>query len=545
MIDLYAIGSLFPGTDPTWTTIDIQGTVNQKSLGTTNRLAGLTYNPSTRLYYTVAPTHPEGPRLCSLSVAGNLQKVAGTGPDLTGGIAYRGADGNFYALANGADGIIRFHQVTPGGQDSLLFAVATGAASGLAYVQSSDTFYALITESDFTWFYSIKRSGTVTKLFGAGLRVLGGLCHSVSEDHFYFVANQPDGFSRLWTLALNGSVVDRMGLGYRFNHAGISTSPWFGGSISIQGPLEGERFVKGENTRLDASILKPDGPSWNSDGITWESDRDGLLGTGAPTVTLSPGSHVITAVKERLKRSVNVRVVADLQALYQLAPSQAEIDRVLGDFSFDWVDGAAGDPTQRWASYPGYPFDQASPNPSRTAVVAKLDVLRHAQFLQPLPFGTTGNAYDQARATTHTIRVQLGSMDNSAGGGVMTLGRNFALWSNNPAQPTVPTPYVHSLYLFVHEARHNEPDDPGHTSCTAWTGATGTPNGMDAQFEPGSGYTRATLYLMWVYKYGRFDTAPVRTEAKNLTALFKDRFCAHPTSTNPLVKSLLTELWNA
>jgi hypothetical protein len=57
----------------------------------------------------------------------------------------------------------------------------------------------------------------------------------------------------------------------------------------------------------------------------------------------------------------------------------------------------------------------------------------------------------------------------------------------------VATPYVHSLYLFNHESRHNEPGDPGHASCTAWTGAAGVPNGMDAQFEPGSGHARAAL----------------------------------------------------
>ncbi|QQM47347.1 hypothetical protein [Streptomyces liliifuscus] len=68
---------------------------------------------------------------------------------------------------------------------------------------------------------------------------------------------------------------------------------------------------------------------------------------------------------------------------------------------------------------------------------------------------------------------------------------------------------------------------------------------MDAQFDPGSGFTRAALYLMWIYKYGRYDPASIRTEAKNLTATLKDRFSAHPTSANPQVKALLAELWNA
>lgn len=545
MIDLYAIGSQHPGTNPTWTTIDIQGTVVQKPIGTTKVLAGLAYNPSTRLYYTVAPANPEGPRLCSLSTEGTLQTVAAVGSNLNGGITYRGPENCFYAVANDPDGLARFHRITMSGQDTPLFPIAAGVVTGLTYVQGSDTFYALATHDNFTWFYSIKLNGTVTRLFGAGLRVFGGLCHSPSEDLFYFVANQADGFSRLWTLALNGSVVDRMGLGFRFNHAAISMSPWFGGSMNIKSPLEGERFVSGESTRLDANILNTTGPSWNSEGITWESNRDGMLGTGSPTVTLSPGTHVITASKERLKRSVQVRVFADLWALYQAAPSQAEINRVLGDFSFEWVNGTAGDPTQEWASYPGYPFDQTSAKPSRTAVICKLDVLRHQRFLQSLPFGTAQTVYEQVRLNTHTIRVSLGTAFNMASGGVINLNRTFALWSNNPSQPTVAAPYVHSLYLFNHESRHNEPGDPSHTSCaTAWTGATGIPNGMDAQFEPGSGFTRAVLYLMWVYKYGRYDPASIRTEAKNLVATFKDRFCARPASTDPRVKALLAELWN-
>lgn len=52
---------------------------------------------------------------------------------------------------------------------------------------------------------------------------INGLCHSPSENLFYFVANEEDGFSYLWTLALSGSVVKRMGLGYNFNHAGMSS----------------------------------------------------------------------------------------------------------------------------------------------------------------------------------------------------------------------------------------------------------------------------------------------------------------------------------
>ncbi|MFD5437968.1 hypothetical protein ACFWJ4_38180 [Kitasatospora sp. NPDC127067] len=68
---------------------------------------------------------------------------------------------------------------------------------------------------------------------------------------------------------------------------------------------------------------------------------------------------------------------------------------------------------------------------------------------------------------------------------------------------------------------------------------------MDTTFEPGSGFARATLHVMWVYKYARYDPPAIRTEAKNIAVRFKNYFCAHPTSPNPLVQALLAELWNA
>jgi hypothetical protein len=528
----------------TWTTVDIQGSVGNTALGT-NPLKGLAYNPLTRLFYTIAPNNPGGPQLCSASTPGSLRTIRPVSPNLTGGLAHRTAEDCFYAVSNGPDGVATFHRVPLTGQDSLLFPIAAQCTvNGLAYVRRTDTFYALITKNDFTWLYSINLNGTVKQLFGVGVRVFGGLCHSPSEDLFYFVANEPDGFSRLWTLSLNGSTVNRMGLGYDFNNAAIIVAPWFGGSLNVLSPLEGERFVVGEQVRLDANILGLGGPPvWNSEGVVWTSNRDGPLGSGSPTVPLSLGNHVITASKERLKRTVNVRVFADLWNLYKAAPSPAEIDRIQRDFRFEWVDGTPGDPTQAWASYPGTPFDQTSANPSRTAVFAKLDVLRHQRFSQPLPFGTAATAYEHVRQNTRTIRVSLGTALNQASGGVISLNRGFTLWSNNPAQPNVATPYVDPLYLFMHESRHNEPGDPLHTSCTSWTGAAGTPNGMDAQFEPGSGYARAAVYLMWVYKYGRFDPPTMREQAKSNVMVHKDRFCTRPVSTNPLVRALLQELW--
>jgi hypothetical protein len=541
MIDLYAIGRQRPSGAMTWTTIDIQGSVGNTALGT-NPLKGLAYNPLTRLFYTIAPNDPGGPQLRSASTTGTLQAIRRVSPNLTGGLVYRTSEDCFYAISNGSDGTAVLYRVPLNGQDSPLFTIAVQCTvNGLAYVRRTDTFYALITKNNFTSLYSINLNGAVTQLFGVGVRVFGGLCHSPAEDLFYFVANEADGFSRLWTLALNGSVINRMGLGYDFNNAAISVSPWFGGSLNVLSPLEGERFVVGEQVRLDANILGVGGnpPMWNSDGVAWTSDRDGPLGSGSPMVTLSQGNHVITASKERLRRTVNVRVFADLWSLYRSAPSQAELDRIQRDFTFEWLDGPSG---EKWTSYPGTPFDQTSANPSKTAVFAKLDVLRHQRFSQPLPW-TTATVYDQIRQNTRTIRVSLGTDLNQAGNHVINLNRTFTLWSNDPSHPNTATPYVDPLYLFVHESRHNEPGDPLHTSCTSWTGAPGTPNGMDAQFEPGSGYARAAVYLMWVYKYARFDPPAMQDQAKTDVMAHKDRFCSRPSSTNPLVQALLRELW--
>jgi hypothetical protein len=48
---------------------------------------------------------------------------------------------------------------------------------------------------------------------------------------------------------------------------------------------------------------------------------------------------------------------------------------------------------------------------------------------------------------------------------------------------------------------------------------------------------------MWVYKYGVYDPPSVKNEAKWLaTGLLLQRFCTKPTSTNPKVQAIITEL---
>lgn len=314
--------------------------------------------------------------------------------------------------------------------------------------------------------------------------------------------------------------------------------------MSIRSPLEGERFVIGETTLLDASLLSL-AWLWNSKGVSWTSSQDGHLGTGSPIVSLSTGTHVITATKGLFKKSVNVRVFADLWSLYQAPPAQAEMDRIISDFTFEWVDGSTGGAGQQWASYPGYPFDQTSGDPSRTAVICKLDVLRHQRFSEPLHFGTQ-TFYEQVRRHTHTLSVSLGdSWNHASGTGVVNLNRLFALWSAMPWEPNVASAYIHSLYLLNHESRHNEPGDPSHTSCPEWNDSTGVPvDNQDEEFEPGSGHARAALYSMWVLEYGLYDPEWIRKEVKDLVLpSLKSRFCSKPASNNPTVQALLTKLW--
>ena len=155
--------------------------------------------PHHRLYDCVAAL-PGGAHLCSLTTTGSVHTIGAVSPNLTGGLVYHAPNDCFYAASNEPGGQAMLHQVSLTGPDFPLFPITPhGVVNGLAYVRGADTFYALITQDDFTWFYSFTLNGTVTQLFGAGLRVFGGLCHSPSENLFYFVANEPDGFSRLWT----------------------------------------------------------------------------------------------------------------------------------------------------------------------------------------------------------------------------------------------------------------------------------------------------------------------------------------------------------
>ena len=324
-----------------------------------------------------------------------------------------------------------------------------------------------------------------------------------------------------------------------------SQNPASGSTIRIQSPLPDERFVSGEPMAFRAAA----GQGHDTKDLRWTSSQDGELGTG-PAIRvrkLSPGRHIITVSGSGASQAVPIRVFRDLWDLYQAPLSPAERDRIAREFGFTWVDGKVED--EIWQTYDGVGFTQSSPDPAKVVVFAKLDVLRHQGFAEPLPFTNGKSIYDHVRTFVKKIYVSLGCQSNTGGHGSMSLNRNFTVWdlreSGTPGKPeackNVPGKprlalYISPLYLFVHEARHSEPGEPGHVECN------GRGN-MDPSLENGSGHAAAALYLMWVYKYGLYDPPAVKAAAKSQArSLLKSRFCAAPTHSNPLVQAIVDEL---
>lgn len=545
MRDLYAISTDATGQSRMFS-VDIAAstTAVQSALGP-RFTGGLAYRPASRLFWSI--THGaagEPPGLAGLSGEGQPLFRVTLGTAFTGGLAYHPGEDGLFAIKNlPFPDLARIHRVGFDGSDHERFQIGQLQFNGLVYVRGTDRFYTIGTDNTgFSWLYDFNLQGSVRRLFGVGLRAFGGLAYALHEDRFYFAANE-NGTSHLHRLSLSGQVDRVMTLGAGFDGAGLCVTPWFGGTIRVKAPLSDERFVAQEDVRLDAEVVDASQrPTWDSTGISWQSDRDGRLGTGTITKRLSVGAHAITAEGHGLSRTMKARVFPDLWELYRAAPAQAEIDRVLRDFTVHWVDGAPGDPAQQWSSFPGFPFDQTSTAPSRTAVIAKLDVLRHQRFASALPFSGAGESlYEYVRQRSPVLRVSLASALNQASGGTIHLNRPFASWFSGSSDLL---PYVHNLYLLVHENRHNEAGDPLHTSCTGWDGTGNPANGADAVFEPGSGYAAAVLYAMWVYRYSLHDPPDIRAEARSIAVSLRGRFCARPASADPRVQALLVELWN-
>ena len=281
--------------------------------------------------------------------------------------------------------------------------------------------------------------------------------------------------------------------------------------------------------------------------LRWSSSVDGLLGNGPHVVVdhLSPGRHTIEVTGYGKRLTETVRIFTDLGAFYQAPPSQAEIKRIDQDLAFQWADGSGTN--EQWSAYPSI-FDQHSIEPSKLVLYAKLDVLRHQEFLEPVPFAGGKTIYEYFKSFVYVLNLRLDCGFNTGGGGQVSLNRSWSVWdgrssgtADNPDACKAPLPnptlypYVNPLYLLIHEERHNEPSDPGHV----YVGD----NQMDPSLEGGSGHAWAAMYTMWVYKYGKYDPAAIKEEAKQIAAsLLKARFASTPTHSNPRVQAIVNEL---
>ena len=309
--------------------------------------------------------------------------------------------------------------------------------------------------------------------------------------------------------------------------------------IRIKSPLPDERFITGEVVHFKAVVSRSHA---NSSEIVWTSDISGVLGRGPELETgnLTPGNHRITASLGGQTQEVNIREFRDLSEFYRAIPAHAEVERILKAFSFRWIDGQL--PDEKWAPYDPPVFNPTSYQPSKVAVVARLDALRHQAFSEPLPFGDGLSIYDHVHKHVNTFNMRLDCGSSSGAGGTINMNRFASEWWNTyresckiPSPPNQP-PASYLFYIVVHEGRHSEPGEPGHTSC-------GGQGNMDAELDHGSGHAWAALYAMWVYKYGIYDSMEVKAEARKVAAsLLRFRFCSPPHSSNPKVQAILDEL---
>ncbi|MFX0203673.1 MAG: hypothetical protein ACFFCW_46845 [Candidatus Hodarchaeota archaeon] len=316
-------------------------------------------------------------------------------------------------------------------------------------------------------------------------------------------------------------------------------------NVTIERPVIDERLVNNESVIFKAKIYAPR-PVDGSE-LKWFSDKDGELGQGLEIIAngLSVGNHNIEVVGYNQKELVPIRVFNDLLELYRTAPSQAEINRVMNEFTIEWVDGEQND--EKWVNYDNFDFNQESFDPSKIVAIAKLDIFRHQLFSEPLPFTNGKSLYDHIRTHVKKIYLRLDCQTNRAGENAISLNRNFSVWDSrksgtpdNPDACKMPfqNPRLRSYpsYIVIHEGRHCEPDDPGHTSCNG-------ESNMDRTLENGSGHAWAAMYLMWVYEYGISDPPEIKNESKGIaTSLLRSRFCTTPTHSNPKVQAIIDEL---
>lgn len=315
-------------------------------------------------------------------------------------------------------------------------------------------------------------------------------------------------------------------------------------ALMIESPLEGERFITRETLRLK---VKTKGGRADLSSAMWTSSVTGLLGRGAELEVhgLTTGQHIITvtiggANGSTGTQSVIIRGFADLWQMYRASPSQAELNRTMKDFAWQFTDGPEED--EKWAEYDPPRFDQHSSAPSKVVALARMDVLRHQAFAEPLPFGDHLSIYEHLKKYVKAIDARLGCQNNSGGGGKIFLNRWGSTWDlmraecKSAAASDAPLMgYLGPLYLLVHEARHSEPGDSGHTACN------GKEN-MDRSLDAGSGHAQAAMYNMWVWKYGLYDPPFIRDQARAAAISLFGRLCGSPSSSNPEIQAIVTEL---
>ncbi|MEM9617530.1 MAG: hypothetical protein AAF936_06180 [Pseudomonadota bacterium] len=531
-----------------------------------------------------------------VSLRGRTDPLFGVIGDFNGGLAWRPADGGWYAITHDAQEVSTLHRIHPNAAQNAMFALGNRFDRGLAYRNQDQQLYALSRNqsgvvslnridlagstapiatlgSDFygltydpvtDQFYSLRNDGagffTLTRispagatapLFGVGRNFQNGLAYHPGRGLFFAVAEDDEGFAWLHEIKLTGRTNKLFGLGFGFHDASTSLARGVPApGLWRRAPIRGERFVAGEDILFDAAVTlaSPSEGYAVADGsqITWVSDIDGPIGAGGLVRSsgLSVGEHEITINGYGFTETVTIRVYADLGAFYTSEPSPAEVSRIRRDFDLAYLDGAGVD--ESWAPYRGAPFNPSLPGPSDLRVIALLDLMRHQQFSEPLPMTGGQSIYDHFRAYAQRIEMRLDCGVSAAQTDGITLNRTLSQWISGDGgaqckqtQAGAPlTPYILPAALLVHESRHLQSTDPGHTDCIG-----GSSLFSDQRLENGSGHAWSALYAMWVYKYGAFDSADAKTWARQTAQqALGGRFCEAPSHSDPKVQAIIDEL---
>ena len=513
---------------------------------------GLVWHPVNKVWYSVSTDQNEFSTLTRIRREGDSTPLFGLGQRFDRGVAYRNKDQQLYALSRDA-GAISFNRIALEGSVTHLFQLGSGY-SGLAYDPATDFFYSIqLDASGFSTLVRISPMGETNQLFGVGVNFRGGLAYHAGRGVFFAVAEDMDGFASLYEINPGGRILKLFGLGFGFREATLSLAadvPAPG--LWRRSPIRGERFVFGEQIEFSAAVTIAS-PTKGYDVapnsvISWSSDIDGILGNGGflKISTLSVGDHEVVIEGAGFTDTVNIRVLPDLEVFYRAEPSPAEISRIKRDLEIEYKDGLGAD--EAWAAYRGLAFDPSRPGPSALRVISLLDLLRHQQFAEPLPMAGGASIYEHFRQWTPKIILRLDCGVSAAAGESITLGRGMSEWLSSNSGPgdackttapgAIQTPYVLPLQLLVHESRHLQPGEPGHTDCTG-----GSDVSDDQKLENGSGYAWGALYLMWIYKYGVHDSSAAKNWAKSAAkGLLETRFCEPPTHSNPKVQAIINEL---